>query len=219
MNIPDFFWSSFSIFTFSLYFFKRADSSECQLTEHFWIQNASGFKDAVNETLMLPKGNTLPKCPKDVDQSTSAHSEYNTLKNPATFQNESFTCYFQFVTSDFSLQINPSPFLSVIHATEARDVYHTLLMHIHITRCGYRSVSDSCEKLIIWFHSKHWAEWKLRLLCLIAGNICRLQPNAFWLTNMASFHPAIHFVYSEWNTEENNPLQTLEYINEVQEKK
>lgn len=100
---------------------------------------------------------TLPRAsvPKDVEQSTSARSAYNTFKNPAAFQNKSFTCYFQFVTSDFSLQINPSPFLSVIHATEARDVYHTLLMHIHITSCGYRSVSDSSEKLIMQSHSKH----------------------------------------------------------------
>jgi len=132
------------------------DSSECQLTQHFLTQNVSGSKDAVNEILMLPKGNTATaSVPKDVEQSTSARSAYNTFKNPAAFQNKSFTCYFQFVTSDFSLQINPSPFLSVIHATEARDVYHTLLMHIHITSCGYRSVSDSSEKLIMQSHSKH----------------------------------------------------------------
>lgn len=78
------------------------------------------------------------------------------------FQSELFTCYFQFVSSDFSFQINPSSFLGVIHAAEARDIYYALLMHIHITSCEYKNGSDSYEKLIIWLHSKHWAKWKLK---------------------------------------------------------
>lgn len=36
---------------------------------------------------------------------------------------------------DLSLQVDPPPLLCVVHPTEARDVYHTLLVHIHVTGC------------------------------------------------------------------------------------
>lgn len=120
---------------------------------------------------------------------------YKTCKLPKLI----VTYYFQFVTSDFSFQINPSSFLCVIHATEAWDVYYTLLVDIHITGCGYKNGSDSYEKLIIWLHCKHWAKWKLRLQCLTVGKTFRLQVDVFQLKDMASFYLTIHFVHSEWN--------------------
>lgn len=36
---------------------------------------------------------------------------------------------------DLSLQVDPPPLLCVVHPTEARDVYYTLLVHIHIAGC------------------------------------------------------------------------------------
>lgn len=85
------------------------------------------------------------------DQGTQTHSVYHTFVKPETPQNELFTCNFQFVTSDFSLQINPSSLLCVVHATEAWDVYHTLLVNVHVTGCGHKNGSDTHEKLKIYW--------------------------------------------------------------------
>lgn len=163
------------------------------------VRRVSWFKDTLNEILTLLKGNTpsLALIHKDLTKVPKPPGVYYTFINPAKFQNEVCTCYFQFVTSDFRFQINPSSFLCVIHATEAWDVYYALLMNIHITSCGYKNGSDSYEKLIIWLRCKHRAKWKLRLQCLTVGKTFRLQLHVFQLNNMADFHLTIHFVDSK----------------------
>lgn len=39
---------------------------------------------------------------------------------------------------DLSLQVDPAPLLCVVHPTEAGDIDHTLLVHVHITGCESR---------------------------------------------------------------------------------
>jgi hypothetical protein len=52
--------------------------------------------------------------------------------------------------ADLGLQVNPPPLLCVIHSTEAGDVYHTLLVNIHVA--GYESRKPRV-RLAIWTDS------------------------------------------------------------------
>lgn len=44
----------------------------------------------------------------------------------------------ELLVGDLGLQVDAAPLLGVVHPTEAGDVDHTLLVHIHIAGCGPR---------------------------------------------------------------------------------
>lgn len=43
---------------------------------------------------------------------------------------------------DLSLQVDPAPLLCVVHPTEAGDIDHTLLVHVHITGVTFHPLMD-----------------------------------------------------------------------------
>lgn len=77
---------------------------------------------------------------------------------PLTPVRDCLTCDVELFLGDLGLQVDPAPLLRVVHPAEAGDVYHALLVHVHITGCESR---EQRVRLGVW-----------------PGNI---PPSVFWL--------------------------------------
>lgn len=117
------------------------------LSTYFYEQNFNPKPCCMKSSQLLEGNSSLAALVHKDLTKVQTHSVYHTSLKPETLQNELLTCNFQFVTSDFSLQINPSSLLCVVHATEAWDIYHTLLVNVHVTGCGHKNGSDTHQKL------------------------------------------------------------------------
>lgn len=106
----------------------------------------------------VPGSLPRPKCPPRSHVPPTAHA--------------CLTCDVELLVGDLGFQVDAPPLLRVVHAAEAGDVDHTLLVHVHVTGCESRQqrvrlgrrMHTSTTPSVFWFKNRRENELPANLM-------------------------------------------------------